>query len=489
MGDKPIEIDNWKHFQLNFGLILTAHPDLNVIQSINPESTLTLLGFMLDADHPEATDTEILSRIHSDNDNIDALVQKTELLSGRWILIYASQASSFIFNDVTGFRDVYYTQVSGVSWCGSQPHMMAKYLNIAPVDNPDMISFFTRENIIALNTNWTTDYSPFEGIRHLLPNHYLDLRQSVVRRFMLNFTPSVLPMHQALRENCRIISNIMLAARNRYKLMVACTAGCDSRVLLSACKKISDSVYFYIYRFNNMAANHPDIAVPAKMFKDVSIPFHIIENTETEDAAFSDAVDKSTMFPRFITNPLYYHYYQKFADYMNVSEHTMPAFKVYFDRLGKTDALHLADAYHQPHTPFVLKWLQSWIDSTESAFPKDRFDISDLYFWEVFLGNQNGTTAAEQDISIEDISPSNCRRFYLNFFSVAKEYHTEAHTYDFHHKMIELMWKELLDYPFNPGLKNYAIDFLKKHNLFFKAKHIKATLKSIRNMQYGSISG
>jgi hypothetical protein len=478
LGDRPVDMAGWIPWELGSGLVLTAHPDLNVVQSVLPGSSLTLLGYMLDADHPEATDTEIIKALHADHDTIDSLVQKTELLSGRWILIYAGSDSSFIFHDVTGYRDIYYTEVKGVTWCGSQPHLMAQHLNLQKSADPDIISYFSQEQINALNFNWTTDYSPYKGILHLLPNHYLDLKNSAVKRFKLNFTPSTLPLHQAVRENCRIMANIMQAARHRYKLMIACTAGCDSRVQLAACRSIADSAYFYIYQFPNLADDHPDLALPAKLFRSLSLPFQIIKHSETEDDAFSAAYERSTMFPRYFTKPLLYHYYRNFPDFVNVSENTMPAFKVYFDRLGKPDAAHLANAYHQPPHPFILDWLQTWIKQAESDVPLDRMDISDLYFWEVFLGNQNGTSAAEQDISIEDLSPSNCRRIYLNFFSVAGQYHTEAHTYDIYRKMIRFMWPELLDFPFNPGWKTSAYDFLRKHNLYFRAKRVNSAFRA-----------
>jgi len=377
-------------------------------------------------------------------------------------------------------RDIYFTKVKGKVWCASQPRLLAEHFDIPLSENKDIQQYFTKQNIHSLHYKWTTDYTPYSGIHHLQPNHWLNLKTGEVKRFSLNFSSSIIPLHKVIEENAMLLTNIMQAAHRRFKLMLGCTAGYDSRVLLASCRQFASEAFFYIFLFNYMQGNEPDVRVPVQMFKALSLPYNVIKESLHPDEVFMTAYYQSSMFPRKATLPCLYHQYMKFPDYVNVSENTITIAKVYMDRLGKTDAVKLADAFHQPHHPFILEWLQNWINNAEPAFPSDRMDISDLYFWEVFLANLNSAGCTEQDIAVEELSPSNCRRFLLNCFAVHPQYHTEPHSYVFHRKLLELMWKELLRFPINPDWKFTLVYFLRKHNLYFKTMQMRKKLKSLR---------
>jgi hypothetical protein len=136
----------------------------------------------------------------------------------------------------------------------------------------------------------------------------------------------------------------------------------------------------------------------------------------------------------------------------------------------------------------VLDWLQNWLIGAMNAIPGGQMDVSDLYFWELYLANLGSTAATEQDIAIDELSPSNCRRLIYNSFAVDTRYHTEPHSFVYHQKMIALLWKELLAYPINPDRKTALLYFLRRHNLLFKTMHLHDSYKMIRSKVYASNS-
>ena len=53
----------WKRTPIRRNLTATTHPDLHVLQLARGMKSLTLLGFILDPDDPDASDQQILDRL------------------------------------------------------------------------------------------------------------------------------------------------------------------------------------------------------------------------------------------------------------------------------------------------------------------------------------------------------------------------------------------------------------------------------------------
>jgi hypothetical protein len=480
LGDRPLPIENWQHHTLRKEWVITAHPDLNVLTHKTQTASVTLLGYMLDAENPLQIDEVILRNLPIETTDIDVLVRSTRYLSGRWLLICLNKSFSVIITDAGSCRDIYFTRHKDITWCGSQPHLLDKYLDIPLWDNEQITGYFELENLKANNYKWTTNYSPYKDVYRLQPNQYLDLQTAKSCRYSPGIPSELLPLHRVTDENCRILSNTILAASRRYELMLACTAGYDSRVQLAASRSIARDLYFYVFQYQRMADEHPDIRVPQSMFSELGIPFHIIAETDIPDDDFVSAFAQNTLIHRYPVLPVIYHQYKHFPDTLNVSENILSIIKVAYQRAASFDAREFATLCHQPHHEFILDWLSDWISSVRQSFPMDRVNLTDIYYWEVHLSNLVGTGATEQDIALEELSPSNNRAFLQNCFSVHPDYHTEPQSYAFHDKMINHMWKELLSYPINPDRMSRLTDMLRKRNLLFRTMAINTKLK-----QYG----
>src|SRR3989337_4235235 len=55
------ELASWKRIKINSSMHLNVHPDLNTYQAVYENKSITLLGFILDPDNPQATDSDIIN--------------------------------------------------------------------------------------------------------------------------------------------------------------------------------------------------------------------------------------------------------------------------------------------------------------------------------------------------------------------------------------------------------------------------------------------
>ena len=108
------------------------HPDLNSYQARYEGMSITLLGFILDPDNPQASDAAVINGLIHRLFNFDRFFEETDKLGGRWILIVNDGQEIRLFNDPFGLRQLFYTEKSASSalWCASQPELLAESLNL-----------------------------------------------------------------------------------------------------------------------------------------------------------------------------------------------------------------------------------------------------------------------------------------------------------------------------------------------------------------------
>ena len=102
----------------------------------------------------------------------------------------------------------------------------------------------------------------------------------------------------------------MRAIVHRHPVMMAVTAGWDSRTLLAASRGIHDKIYFFINN-EGIGHDHRDIAVPKKIFESIGVPFHIHEIPNEVDDEFRRIFLDNTFFASERILPTIYNIYFK----------------------------------------------------------------------------------------------------------------------------------------------------------------------------------
>ncbi len=177
-------LEGWQRIAIDDRTKLTVHPELTTAQASDKEKSLTLLGCILDPNDPVASNADILARLLPSFSSIGELIEATGRFGGRWICIAMSGEGRFLFNDALGLRQVFYTNPAdtGSLWAMSQPGIAAEQLGLHL--DPQATAFSESQTFRSdPEYRWPAEASPFKGLKHLLPNHWLDLDTGTSHRY------------------------------------------------------------------------------------------------------------------------------------------------------------------------------------------------------------------------------------------------------------------------------------------------------------------
>jgi len=459
----------WKHIQVAH-YHLYAHPDLEINSIIEQQKVIVLIGSIFDPHKPEDSNIVVLRTIHAKSDSIENLFKHIKCYAGRYALFYKNANDTIIFNDALSLREIFYCTGNNQIICSSQPNFIAAYASpeIKPRSECDFLEFYTshskdsRWNPIY---KWIGDETYYDGIKHVLPNHYLDINKLEIKRYWPNEPIKPLDFNEAVSRSCIFLEGSLKAVANRHPMMMAVTAGTDSRTLLAASRDISDKIYYFINN-QDLIKNHPDIEIPQKIFNSLCIPFNVHDVSNDMDDEFRRIFLNNTFFASDrILRTIYNVYFKKLSDRVNI----LGIGEIGRTRYGK-----------------VPKFLNSYALIYKLGYRKGRYAIAQgekilsellpvsksygvniltLLYWEHTLGNWGATGNSESDIAMEEINPYDSHLLYELLLGVDAKY-TKYRNPILFKEMIHHMWPELMALPINPPC---TIKDKVKKNLLVKA--------------------
>jgi asparagine synthetase B (glutamine-hydrolysing) len=273
----PAGYESWQHSVVANRLQLLAHPSLTVNTAEGEGLSLTLLGYILDPQHPQASDSDILASITAQVSRGDDLATTIEPLGGRWVLIVSDQQGLRLFNDAAGSRQVFHaTGDSGELWCASQPDHIAGALGLEKSQEAlRFIHWFAAQN---REYWWPGTSSHYGEIARLLPNHYLDLATGRAHRFWPRSELRTCRVDEALSSISALSTGMMQAAAHRFDLAIALSAGWDSRLLLAASRPVAQQVQYYTAKRPDMGWRHMDVDVPVRLARQLGLRHQVVEH-------------------------------------------------------------------------------------------------------------------------------------------------------------------------------------------------------------------
>ncbi len=456
--------------------ILTAEASLTVTKKSDDTRDLILLGFLLDPNNPEYNNDQVVSELLLKSKNFTDIMLNTHSLGGKWILIYYSEAEGLkIFNDIVGSRQVYFTQFEGETWAASQPHVLSKLCDKPLSNNPDIKDYKNSEQFKFTERAWIGDESRYEDVYHLLPNKYLNCSTAQAVRFW----PTNKIKKQKIEQVVPIISNnlqgILASANNRFKLLLAVSAGWDSRVLLAASKAIINDCYCYIQKFDGMTKSHPDINIPCRLSKTLKFNFNI-RDTKNYNSKFESALITSVDIPQSEKKRvLYYDFFSEFKDEVNVSGVVGELCRSRYGDKREVSAKKLAAIFGRDDSIYAVKMAQKWLDEIEvDNVEATGVNVWDLFYWEQFIGNWGVAGQASSDLAIEEFFPFNCRNIIELSYGLKDLSYENSPLFI---ALINHMWPEALSEPVNPKNRfekciTIAKSFLRKLGIFNKVRYI-----------------
>jgi hypothetical protein len=463
--------------QVSDQYILYSHIDLVVTEYIHKNAKLILLGDMFDYENPSKNNSEILKDLF--DDNFENVLSKSAKYTGRFVILFVKGNDILIFNDVSAARKAYYCNIGNDLWIASQPHLLAKILNLKGTTQVSKLSYYQSEDFtrsFGTNIGNTTFY---DEVFQLLCNHYLNVNDRKINRYWPVEPNEINSLEFAKEKIAAMIQGIMEAIISRYEVMLPLTAGKDSRTLLSAIQNFRNKVYFYINWESEFKANNPDLLVPKRLLSKLKLDFHVIDPYIPIDKDFERIYFENNPLASKTFLPLIYNYYVNFGNKVNLPGNTASAGLEYYSyfRNKHTTLEDILNLGQLKKYDFVNEYYTKWFSECEPLCSQNNINIISLFYWENRLTNSLLQVQLDKDIAQEEINPFNSRKLVSLFLSVKNKYLLPP-DYILHTSIMRLLWPDVLKISVNPSFRNTVLRILNRMRLLDVIYRIKFKLKN-----------
>ncbi|MDW3210009.1 MAG: hypothetical protein R8N23_09085 [Reichenbachiella sp.] len=476
--DEPVSIlMGWNQKVVGHSLTLYVHPNLDLNQVIMEDRKLTLVGDFFDPHHPNKSNKEILQGL-SNETSFDEVLKATFELAGKFVLIYDDSDDFKLFHDAVGLREVFYWKGQPNTPCASQPTLFDQYKKLEPTSDV-LGSAFYSSPLFAERKERISNTTQYEGLEHLQPNHYLDLRSGRAVRYFPNEPLDKVEIEAAVNKSAFYLRGFFKAMVRRYPLMIAVTAGMDSRIMLAASREVSQDVFYFIFQSEDMESNDLDISTPTRLMEKLGLPFHVISDGREASKEEKEIMLKNVELMYARHSEFRYETLVNRSNHLNitsVSEFSRNYYHYEADPKNLSGN-KLATLSKFKSNPFVSKVYAQWLAESREFFDQNGYNTLDMFYWEEKMGNWLANGRSSLGNVIEDFSPFNCRNLMINFLAVDEKYRGRFNS-TFHRKLIEKLCPEALQEPINGSRKYQIINALVKLGIYPIYKKIQLLLKS-----------
>ncbi len=344
------------------------------------------MGYIFDASEPAKQNRDILTDIQAHSNSLNELVAWLKQYAGQYVIIFNTQEQSIIIQDARSLREVYYCTKPNLVLCGSQPNLIARYgtPTLAVNDDPVAVRFYRSE---MRNSHWVGDETAYKGINHLLPSHYLDLNTVQVHRYWPNRKLQPLSFEDAVGLVGRFLQGMLQAAATRYPLMMAVTAGIDSRTLLSASKPLHKHIYYFVNKERDLTDQSPDISIPSAIFSGLNSPFHVHQVPRDVDKDFKQIFLENAFLASERILPTVYNVYHKHHSHrLNILGLGEVGRSRYGQEPRNLTGYYLAHALGYPSSVYAVRQCEKWLADVSPASREHGFNIMNLLYLEQRAG-------------------------------------------------------------------------------------------------------
>lgn len=473
-----------RSIDLSDGYYLTAHEDLAVVDASAGTNRLLLLGYILDPFRPALSDEEILRDIVCHVESLDDLLSGFCNKCGRYVVIAKIGNELMAFSDAAGMRQIFYSQDAfGSMWCGSQPHLIAQCLGV-PVDET-LKSDLARTTLFASEKYWYPgSVTLFDGIHHLLPNHYLDLKRKLTLRYWPTRTLRPVSVEECVIKSSELLAGIIESASLRFpNLAFAISSGLDSRILLAASRKNSQKIRYFTHLLNGGEKAEGSLTIPSAVCDSLGLR-HLYVREEAEVDEDFEKIFISNVFTARRPTMLNAYAIQKQLGpddgdltviYGNCAEITKRD-RSRYPKLPKCliTGKSITEMALLSHSRTALKEFEGWLASLRSLAQRCNLDVLDLLHWEHRVGSWAAMSFHEYEMTFEVLCPYSCRGYIELLLAVPFKYRTKPE-YLLQTLIARRLWPEVLRFPVNPSdsrARKAIEDFLYRTNLYDVMKYL-----------------
>lgn len=441
------ELHDWQHRQVGDAQ-LYSHQDLEITAKERPSALVLLLGYIFDPAHPAKTNDDIISDVLARVGRFEDLIAAVKPYAGRYALIYMDETSFVILHDPLGLREIYYCTQPNKVICGSQPNLIDAFSEpkLGVTQDQGILHFYEHDmKRVRHGRLWVGDETYYHSVKHLMPNHYLDIGSLTAKRYWPNRRLEKMDLDTVVKQSCEYLKGVLKAVTSRYDVMMAVTSGTDSRSLLAASREVRDRIYYFINKEPPLNEKSPDIRIPRDIFKKLNISFHVHDVDGPVDEEFRKVFLNNVFMSTDLILPTIYNvYYKNHQDKINLLGVGEIGREYYGEPPRDLDGYYLARSLKYRHSRYATAQCEKWLREVRGIAEAYNVDIMRLLLWEGLLGNWGAVGNSESDIAIEEFDPYDSHYIYEIMLSV------DPVQGDLFEAMFKEMWPELIDFPFNP---------------------------------------
>lgn len=436
-----VKIKNY-HLQFNTNLKYT--------QAQSGDYSLYLLGSLFDYVNTEASNQDLLNILVKQETKED-FFNILDTYYGEYVIIYVSKKDFILLNDCCAQKEVYYTK--DFLEMGSQLNVLSN-----KGSNPKNHTYYNSAlfNKKRLFIGTSTSHS---NVKHLAPNHYIDLLQKRTIRFFPIIKIKPQSIDQVAKKAALMLRGYVTAISHRHKIILPVTGGFDSRLLFLA--SLDTECDYFVSQHQHMSDDHYDIKIAQKITKIFNKKMQVIKDSEaTNDILDTDQnIDnpRATAFPKVV------------ADKVLINGNISEVARNYFNYISPVTEKKLTLLNGYSDNSFVINTYEEWLLQNKNLFSKNGYNILDMFYWEEKMGNWTAKAKTEAHaMHFELMSPFNSRSL-LRLLLSTKRKDRDKFTSTLYKKIIEHLidnHKEINDIPTNPDFERARALFLKRLGLF-----------------------
>ena len=354
-----------------------------------------------------------------------------------------------------GLRQIFYTSShSSGTWCASQPALLAEVLEL---DRDPVGALRVRRpgasSPAGRSASGPETDAPTLGVRHLLPNHSLDLATGRRRREWPAGPLLPVDFDEAVEEVASMLTNLLEGAADRFPLALATTAGWDTRLILAACRPIQHRLRCFTLKRGD---GFVDWSVAPRLLASLGLAHEMIEIPCQMDPGFERIykhnVTEAHEFWGLMAQGLFEKYPSgRVCVTGNAAEITRASYVL---EKGQTltpqllarltsSAIRFQDELAE--NDYVVEAWTEWLSESGGFHGVSPLDI---FVWEHDGGNFAAMGESEWDIVHESFTPFDCRRLLTTMLAV-DEKRREYDRPELYRAVIRRLWPELLREPVN----------------------------------------
>jgi hypothetical protein len=432
---------------------------------------------MIDGHRPDHSDTDILTALAALG-NRDQIIRGTFGLAGRWALLIIADDQRTFITDGFGLRQVVYTVgLKNGNWYASDAKLIADLLHLEP---DALAQQFL--NLIKLDMGMREYYFPadvtlYSEIKHLPPNHYLDLSNQSCHRFFPCDPRPEQSTEVAADRAATMLKNVVEGAQRRFPLSLGLTAGMDSRLVLAATKAISQDVFYYTVahpirmKDPKSPESDPDVNIAKKLCERLGLRHHLIwSEISIEGTDFERLLQRQTSLPHLFFGEWAYALLGTYPEQrVALTGSCSEAARLKWYRkasLPTISADKISDLYgwQLSRNEFVLQSIEKWLQTAKPSCEKSGFEILDLFYWEFKMGRWLSQNLTELDLVQEVMCPFNCRELITTMMSTPWNDRSFYTHFRLQRIMLSKLWQECLSLPWktDTGVKK-SKNYIKAH--------------------------